>query len=138
MREIELTEEQVARLLVGKSVRISIGEPWDFESPDGQNALKGRITAVGQDDPDDHASQWVKIEVTPFVAEGERSVDHVKARGRYELPAGIIEQIAFGDTAIVHLDYGDQVGGENLPEGTGPFLIGGMRILQRREAERGR
>ena len=76
--------------------------------------------------------------MTPFAAEGGKKVGRLKARGRYELPAGIIEQIAFGETAIVHLDYGDQVGGENLPEGTGPFLIGGMRILQRREAERGR
>ena len=76
--------------------------------------------------------------MAPFVAEGEKSVNHVKAQGRYELPAGIIEQVAFGDTAIVHLDYGDQVGEEDLPEGTSPFLIGGLHLLPRQEAKGGR
>ena len=25
---------------------ISVGEPWDFESPDGQNIIRGNITSV--------------------------------------------------------------------------------------------
>lgn len=48
---IALSDEAVARLLVGLSVEISVGEPWDFDSPDGQSALKGRISAVDQDQP---------------------------------------------------------------------------------------
>ena len=76
--------------------------------------------------------------MTPFAAEGGKKVGRLKARGRYELPAGIIEQIAFGETAIVHLDYGDQVGEEDLPEGTSPFLIGGLHLLPRQEAKGGR
>ena len=128
---ITLSEEAVAGLLVGLPVEISVGEPWDFESPDGRNALKGRIAAVGQDDPDDPASQWVKVEVTPFADKGGKRVEHLKARRRYKLPTGIIDQITSGRGAMVHLHYGDGAGGEDLPDGTGPYLIGGMRLMGR-------
>lgn len=67
---ITLSEESVSRVLVGRLVSISVGEPWDFEGPDGPNALNGRITAVGQDEASDLGSQWVEVEVTPFPAEG--------------------------------------------------------------------
>lgn len=125
---ITLSEESVSRMLVGRPVSISVGEPWNFEGPEGPNALTGRITAVGQDEPSDSGSQWVEVEVTPFAAEGGRKVDHLKARGRYELPTGIIDQITVGGSATVHLDYGDQVGSEDLPDGVSPFLIGGVRL----------
>lgn len=125
---ISLSEKGVSNLLVGRKVEISVGEPWDFESPDGRNVLNGRITAVGQDDPNDHASQWLEVEVTPFEAEGGRSVDHLKAKGRYVLPTGIIDQMAVGESATVHLGYGDQVRKEDLPDGTSPFLIGGVSL----------
>ena len=125
---ITLSEQSISNLLVGRPVRISVGEPWNFESPDGQNALKGRITAVGQDDPDDPASQWVKVEVTPFAGEGGRRVEHLKARRRYKLPTGIIDQIASGRGATVHLHYG--VGKDGPPEGSGPYLIGGLHLAE--------
>ena len=112
MGDIELTEEAVARLLVGSEVEVSVDEPWDFEGPDGTNLLAGRVTDLGQDEINGPGSQWVKIEVTPFAAEGDKKVEHLEARLRHELPTGVIEQIASGETAIVHLDYGDQVGEE--------------------------
>ena len=136
--KITLSEEAVARLLVGMPVEISVGEPWDFEGPDGPNALKGVITAAGEDVPGDPDSQWIVVQVTPFVAKGGRSVDHLKARRRHVLPEGRLAIVASGEHASVNLGYGDQVGEEDLPEGTRPFLIGGLRLLPRQEAEGGR
>jgi len=47
---------------------------------------------------------------------------------RYAAPGGIIEQVAGGEIAPANLDYGDQVGKEDLPEGASPFLIGSVRL----------
>lgn len=55
-------------------------------------------------------------------------MDHLKARGRYELPTGIIDQMIVGEGVTVHLDYGDKVGKEDLPDDMSPFLIGGVRL----------
>lgn len=127
---IALSEESVSNLLVGRRVSISVGEPWDFESPDGRNALKGRITAVGQDDPGDPATQWVKVGVTPFAGKDGAEVDRLKARRRYKLPAGIIDQVASGKGATVHLHYGDGVDEGALAEGSSPYLIGGLNLAE--------
>jgi hypothetical protein len=122
-----LGEEQVGRLLVGRPVRVSVGEPWDFESADGQGVLKGRIKEVRRGEGD-LGDQRIVIEVTPFTVEGGAAVNHLTATRRYKDETGIIEQVAAGQTAPANLDYGDQVSPENLPEGVSPFLIGGVRL----------
>lgn len=58
-------------------------------------------------------------------------MDHLTARGRYELTTGIIDRMIAGEGATVHLDYGDQAGAEDLPDGVRPFLIGGVRLDDR-------
>ena len=125
---ISLDEGKVGRLLIGHRVRVSIGEPWDFEYPDGQDALPGRITAVSE--RGEHAEQWVRIEVTPFEAEEGSTIRHLTAKQRYVEPAGMIEIIARGEDANVNLSYADQVTRDKMPEGVSPFLIGGMRLLE--------
>jgi hypothetical protein len=55
-------------------------------------------------------------------------VTHLTATRRYADPAGIIGQVAPGEIAPANLDYGDQVGKEDLPEGTSPFLTGSVRL----------
>lgn len=40
------TEQQLARLLVGKEIEVSVSEPWDFEYPrGGTGLLRGRVSA---------------------------------------------------------------------------------------------
>ncbi len=107
---------------------MSVGEPWDFESPDGQGVLNGRIVGVATGKEGDLRSQSLRIEVTPFAAAGGRWVTHLTATRRYADPAGIIERVAAGEIAPANLDYGDQVGKEDLPEGASPFPIGGLRL----------
>ncbi len=124
---IQLTEEQVGRLLAGRAVTISVGEPWNFESPDGENTLRGRILGAFTDEAD---SQSLEIEVTPFLAEGGREIDRLVARVRYEDSKGIIEHLAAGEDAEVNLDYWAQIPEEERDPHSSPFLIGGVRLTE--------
>lgn len=124
---ISLDEKKVGRLLVGHEVTVTVGEPWDFNSPDGENTIKGRIAAVSEGG-EELREQWVRLDVTPFEAEEGSTVTHLTARRRYRDPTGLIEQIAQGKDADANLFYGDQVGAERMPEGVSPFLIGGVRL----------
>lgn len=132
---ITLSEEQVGRLLVGRRVRISVGEPWDFEGPEGPNAIRGHIAEVIPGRPDDRHSQQLKVDVTPFTVHGGHTVRWLTASGRYVDPTGIIEQLAAGEDADVNLAYADQVDEAALPPGKSPFLIGGMRLDDQQLAE---
>lgn len=125
---ITLSEEQVGRLLTGRHVEISVGEPWDFEGPDGPNALRGRIVGVISGDAGEPRSQRLRIEVTPFEAGGGRRVKWLTASRRYAEPSGIIERVAAGEDADANFSYADQVAEEELPSGESPFLIGGVRL----------
>lgn len=125
---ITLSEEQVGRLLTGRHVEISVGEPWDFEGSDGPNALRGRIVEVLPGEADEPRSQLLRIEVTPFEVGGGRFVRWLTASRRYADSSGIIERIAAGEDADVNLSYADQVAEEELPSGESPFLIGGVRL----------
>ena len=49
--------------LIGKKVELSIGEPWDFQSPDGENILLGVIRGVSKSEA---KRSWVYIETTKF------------------------------------------------------------------------
>jgi hypothetical protein len=126
---ITLSEEQVGELLVGRRVEISVGETWGFESPDGENTLKGTIVAVRWGDGE-AGEQEVVLAVTPFVAEKGRKIDRLRARARYEEEAGIVERLAKGEDAEVNLDYSEQVPeGERDPTSL-PFLIGGFHLVR--------
>lgn len=121
---ITLSEERVGRLLVGKTVLISVGEPWDFESPDGDNVLRGRIRTVRPgEEPGEAAGslagEEIELEVTPFSAKGGE-VAWLLARARYSDQKGIIERLASGLDAEVNLHY-------DVPEGAG-HLIGGFGL----------
>lgn len=120
---ITLSEEQVGRLLKGRPVEISVGEPWDFEGPDGPNALRGRIVEVFPGEP---REQRLRIEVTPFEARDGRLVSQLTASRRYADPSGIIEQVAAGEDVDANLSFADQV--QTLPDGESAFLIGGVRL----------
>ncbi len=59
--------------LVGREIVIGVGEPWDFESPDGENVINAKIVEIGTREGD-----------PCLVAEAQYEVDvpDVKARGR--------------------------------------------------------
>ena len=123
---ITLSEEQVGRLLAGRPVEISIGEPWDFEGPDGPNALRGRIVEVLPGEAGEPREQRLRIEVTPFKTGDGRLVSQLTASRRYADPSGIIEQVAAGEDVDANLSFADQV--QRVSDGKSTFLIGGVRL----------
>ncbi len=127
---ITLSEQQLERVLVGSEVVVTVGEPWDFTSPDGEGVLLGRIVQVAHGDPAYTRTQRVRLAVTPFDAEGGHTVEYLTAHRRYADSTGIIEQLASGEDVDVNLSYEDQVSSQSLPEGVSPFLIGGIILAQ--------
>lgn len=112
---------------MGRSVSISVGEPWDFEGPDGPNALKGEILEL-RENPEAPHNQEVLLSVTPFSVRTGHTVDRLVARARYEDEVGIVEHLARGQDAEANLSYSEQVPeGERNPKST-PKLIGGVRL----------
>lgn len=124
---ITLSEVQIGRLLIDRRVEISVGEPWDFESPDGQGTLKGSIEKVVEGG-DETRAQSIEIGVTPFIDPGGHRITRLVARRRYKDPTGIIEQVASGETAPANFDYSDQVPEEEREVECYPGLIGGLRL----------
>lgn len=114
---------------MGHEVTVSVGEPWDFESTDGQGRLEGRIVAVS-DTEQERRDQWVRIEVTHFEAEDGSTITNLTATRRHVGETGIIEQIARGESADVNLSYQHQVDEERMPQGVSPFLIGGLQLRE--------
>ena len=53
--------------LVGRSVRVSVGEPWDFVSPDGANLILGIILEIQRGFP---VKTKIVISVTEFEFKG--------------------------------------------------------------------
>lgn len=51
----------------GARVSISVGEPWDFDSPDGENRVNGKIVKISF-----HSTgpEVIEIKTTPFNWEG--------------------------------------------------------------------
>jgi hypothetical protein len=115
---------------VGKKVELSIGEPWDFESPDGQGILRGEIVSVSGAGGEP-ADQRVTLKVTPFGGRvGEKRIDRLVASARYEDERGILEHLARGEDAEVNFDYSDQIPEEERESRSLPFLIGGFHLIR--------
>jgi hypothetical protein len=135
---ITLSEEQAARLLLGQEVTISVGEPWDFESPDGENVLKGRVIEV-LGAAGDGREQRIRLEVTPFeapAAKTGRTVTHLVAERRHRDTPSVVEAIATGGRAVVNLSYAEEVPDGELSSGRSPFLIGSVELADRQKDSR--
>ncbi len=59
--------------LVGKSIVIWVSEPWDFESPEGENVINAQVVEVGT-----KKATFCLVAEAPYEVEVPRS----KARGR--------------------------------------------------------
>lgn len=120
---IESNKEQVGKLLMGRRVTISVGEPWDFESPDGPNTLCGRLVGVGNEQQNPN-EQTLHIEVTPFNSPDEHTIDHLLATKRHTMAGTVVEQVARGEKVVVNFDYSAQIPPEEQDPGKGYLLIG--------------
>lgn len=128
---ITLSEERVGRLLAGQRVRISVGEPWNFESADGPGALAGRIVRVVHEaDGAGSRPGSIELEVTPFESKEGVRITRLAASQRYADETTMVEQLAAGETAPANLDYSDQVPEERRKPGALPKLIGSLRLLE--------
>lgn len=126
---ITLSEERVGALLTGRAVEVSVGEPWDFTSADGDNVLRGSIEAV-LTNPEAPHHQEIVLKVTPFEARTGHRIERLTAWARYVEDTGIVEHIAAGEDAEVNLLYDDQVPeAERDPKAT-PKLIGGFHLAE--------
>lgn len=122
---ITLSEEQAARLLIGRPVEVSVGEPWDFASEDGEGFLRGRIAEVRP------GEQAVRLDVTPFVIEGGHRVDHLLATARYVDEVSILEHLVRGESAEANLSYRNQVPEDERDPRSAQKLIGGFWLSSR-------
>lgn len=132
---ITLSEERVGRLLVGQRVRISVGEPWDFESADGPGALGGRIVRVMREEGVDGAGSAerpcaIELEVTPFESKEGVRITRLTASQRYVDETTMVEQVAAGEPAPANLDYSEQVPEERRRDDALPKLIGSLRLVE--------
>lgn len=117
----------MARLLKGKRVMISVGEPWDFEYPGGAQGLEGHVEEIEL--PLDRSGQRVSVELqTPFVCEEGPRVTRLTASVRHVLPEGLVELLAAGERVAVNFSYADQVPEASRIANTYPGLIGGIRL----------
>jgi hypothetical protein len=65
--------------LVGSPIRGSVGEPWNFESEAGANAITGIVEGVS---PSGDVTQWLLCQIRPFAYSGA-NIEHVVAVLRY-------------------------------------------------------
>lgn len=131
---ITLSEAQAGKLLAGRAVEVSVGEPWDFSSPDGANLLRGRIASVSAEGTAS-ADQEVVLEVTPFEAEGGVIVSRLRASLRHVDETGIIEYLVTGGKAIANMSYREQIPEGSRDPRSSQFLIGSFRLADWQELE---
>lgn len=96
--------EAIHPKLVGRSVTISVGEPWNFVSEAGRGILKGRVVEIS----DAHApapEQWVLCEVSPFEAGDGKMADVVAGTLRHRSEEPLFEQLLGRGRASVNLAY---------------------------------
>ncbi len=117
---LSLREESVARLLRGKEVLIDVGEPFDFEGPDGENEIRGRVVEA-RFVTDVPGGREIELAVTPFAAHEGGTVEALVARRRHDNGKDIVEELADGRDPSVNLFYRTDAGAEG-------HLIGGVRL----------
>jgi hypothetical protein len=123
--QMSLAEQSVVRLLKGRAVEVSVGEPWDFESPAGPNRLEGEILEA-KIAPE---GQTVILKVNPFRTETGQEASVLAASARYQEDlADLVRRLADGERVPATLDYSAEVSRESMPEGVEAFLIGSVSL----------
>jgi hypothetical protein len=122
---MSLAEQSVVRLLKGRTIEVSVGEPWDFETPAGPNRLEGEILSA-KITPE---GQTVILKVNPFRTETGQEASVLEARARYSEDVGdLMRRLADGERVPATLDYSAEVSQKSMPEGVETFLIGSVSL----------
>jgi hypothetical protein len=116
--------------LVGRPLRGTIGEPWNFVSDAGQSVIVGKIESVS---PAAIEAPWLLCRIQPFVHEG-RTITQVVAVERYAR-AEPLPNLCVGARVGVNLMF-DATGkplapsrvAEFLASKTGRFLAGSIQV----------
>jgi len=116
--------------LLGRTIRGTVGEPWDFESGAGANQISGVVEDVS---PEPSDPEWMLCSIKPFSRNG-RDVTHVLVVARYpktERLVGVCAEKRVG----VHFVYDPVAGcleasrvGEILSAEELPFLVGSIQL----------
>lgn len=82
--------------LIGQKIVLSVGEPWDFASPNGSNLIEARVVSFDEERPVKRMVAEAELEVViPRKARGTRLI--IEARHR----EGDLSDIALGKRVIV-------------------------------------
>ena len=100
-RIITVAEENLARLLVGRKVEISVREPEDFESSDGAGLLKGVTTAY--ETVTIQSREAFELTVPPFTGMDGAQVEKLRATSLYAETAQLVLPMAVGQPVYVRL-----------------------------------
>lgn len=123
--QMSLAEQSVLRLLKGRAIEVTVGEPWDFESTAGPNRLEGEILSA-KIAPE---GQSVLLKVSPFRTETGQEASVLEASARYQEDIGdLVRRLADGERVPATLDYSAEVSKESMPEGVEAFLIGSVSL----------
>lgn len=123
--QMSLAEQSVVRLLKGRAIEVSVGEPWDFESTAGPNRLEGEILSA-KIAPE---GQSVILKVNPFRTETGQEASVLQARARYQEDLdALVRKLADGKKVPATLDYSAEISKESMPEGVEAFLIGSVSL----------
>jgi hypothetical protein len=119
--------------LLGRHCIISVGEPWDFTSRDGDGALKGVVVDTSAETD---KFQWVKIETTEFLFRGN-AISNLFAIGRYQRGRTFLEEL-FQGVSVGSNMYFDILGRtsftaraffDDTKTGEMAFLVGSIQTL---------
>jgi hypothetical protein len=120
--------------LLGRRVYLSIGEPWDFSSLDGDGRLNGTI--AGSYTPFDRATVLL-LDTTMFEAKGVQ-VNQVICAGRYKRGLNLMEELAKNEPAgcnIYFNAFGKTISAADMPtlqlgfDEWGHWMIGSVHLI---------
>ena len=109
--------------IVGYEAVLSIGEPWDFTSSDGQNALRARIDGVVKSS----RGVGLSLSCTPFDIDG-RMINSLIACNRYvgdnDLPRILLKRRIFKKSGYATANFYENA------DDRFPVLIGGIELTR--------
>jgi hypothetical protein len=102
---------------------ISVGEPWDFESPDGQNIVRGNILSI-------KSNQCLVFKTDHFLKfDGiESDILMLSPRNRGNDFSDLQNKLIIVNGSILFKEYDETLSEKELQENTKFVIIGSIRI----------
>lgn len=104
---------------------ISVGEPWDFESPDGQNIIKGNILSI-------KSNQCVVFKAYHYLKFGNIDGDILVLTPRHQGNnfSDLTNELIVVNGSILLKKYDDALSEKELNENAKFVMIGSIRKVQ--------